>query len=98
MDKKTYHLIRCVQLGEMPLYLIFYEDKRGRQSHCVMLCTLKKLRMLLRKKRGFTNPEQYGNIVYSGHAEKPSETLSAMLKARYDFDINALESTASDLY
>lgn len=81
----------------MPLYLIFYQDVRGRPSHCVMLCTFKKLRLLLRQKRGFTNPEQYGNIIYNGNTETPSDTLSALLKSRYNFDINAIESTALDI-
>ena len=98
MKNNLYQLTRCVQCGEMPLYLIFYKDKRGRQSHCVMLCTFKKLRMLLRKKYGFSNPEQYGHIIYNGHAEKPAEMLSAMLKARYDFDMDRLESKTSDIF
>ena len=97
MKNNIYHITRCVQCGEMPLYLIFFRDKRGRESHCVMLCTLKKLKMLLRKKRGFKNPEQYGNIIYNGHTGMPGEVLTALLKSRYDFDTAVLEGSSSDL-
>ncbi len=98
MKENLYHITRCVRCGEMPLYLIYYQDRRGRQSHCVMLCTLKKLRVLLRQKKGFSNPGQYGNIIYNGHTEQPNDTLSAMLKSRYDFDIEDPDRYAMDVY
>lgn len=86
MTKKLYNIVKCIRLGEMPLYLLFYQDKYGRQTHSVMLCTLKNLRVLSRLRHGFESPEQYGHVLFSGHSDTPSEAMVALLKSRYDFD------------
>jgi hypothetical protein len=92
MLKNHYFIERYVQCGEMPLFLIFYRDRRGAHSHCAMLCTYKNLRLLLRQRKGFSAPEQYGRVLYASHTEKPNDAFRYMLKERYGFDFEAYEN------
>lgn len=90
MNKNLYFIERYARCGEMPLFLIFYRNRNGSQRHyCVMLCTLKNLRLLLRQRRGFTDPAQYGRIIYSHRGKELNDIVKYMLKARYDFDMDA---------
>ncbi len=88
MKKDLFYLDYYVRCGEMPLYLLFYRNKSGRPMHCAMLCTMKNLRQLLRKRKGFTDPKQYGQVVYQQYDEKPNEELVGMLKSRYYYDLS----------
>lgn len=88
MAKKRYHISGYVRCGEMPLYLIFYHDQRGYGEHSVMLCTHRKLRTLLRQKKGFETPNIYGKIIYKGKESAPYPTMGMLLKARYGFDLS----------
>jgi hypothetical protein len=95
MHKNRYFLTSYIRCGEMPLYLIFYQDHQGRGGHSVMLCTLKKLQELLRQFKGFNSPKQYGKVLYHSRENEPSDTLRAILKARYSFDLSYSETTSS---
>lgn len=90
MNKKQYIISNYVQCGEMPLFLIFYHDRRGNDGYCAMLCTHKKLRDLLRLKRGFSTPDNYGHVIYQGSGKEPNDVLKDMLKARYDVNFDNL--------
>jgi hypothetical protein len=76
----------------MPLYLIFYHTRRNLFSHCVMICTFKNLKLLMKQRRGFSDPGLYGNILYTSHDDKPNDMLKSLLKARYDFNLENFES------
>jgi hypothetical protein len=89
MRKMLYHIHHYIRCGEMPLFLIFYRDQRGNRGHCVMLCTAKNLRLLLRQRKGFSNPSDYGQVLYTSRSEEPSDMLKYMLKERYGFDLSA---------
>ena len=91
MTKNLYFIDRYIKCGVMPLYLVFYRNKHGHYAHCAILCTVKKLRALLRQRKGFKNPEQYGRVLYSGYTAEPSELLKQIIKVRYDFDLNHVE-------
>lgn len=84
---------RYVRCGEVPLFLIYYQDRRGQGKHSVMLCSFRKLRQLLREKRGFTEPARYGRVLYTGRTNTPNEVIRSMLKERYDFDLDDYEAS-----
>lgn len=88
MGKKLYFIDRYIKCGVMPLYLVFYRDNSGRTSHCAILCTVKKMRMLLRQRKGFESPQSYGKIIYKGFSREPSELLKQIIKVRYNFDLD----------
>jgi len=82
-----YFVERYVRIGEMPLFLIFCRDRQGMQHYCVMLNSLKKLRQLVRMRRGFSDPMLYGNVLCIGRGGVINDAVRHMLKARYDFDL-----------
>lgn len=86
MIKNLYFIERYIQCGEMPLFLIFYKDRHGNRGHCAMIVSYKNLRSLLRKRKGFSDPAQYGRILYTSHSDEPSDSLRFMLRERYGFD------------
>lgn len=88
MTRQRYHITGYVRCGEMPMYLIFYSDRRGYGEHSVMLCTHRRLRALLRQKKGFDSPADYGKVVYRGREGAPYPTMDILLKARYGFDLS----------
>lgn len=98
MAKNIYFIDRYMRCGELPLYLIFYRNQNGRKAHCVMLCTMKNLKLLLRQRKGFKNPNHFGNVVYNGYAEKPRDELQAMLKSRYYFELPFNEESTFDAF
>lgn len=85
----AYFIERYVRLGEMPLFLIFCRDRRGLQHYCLLLRSVRKLRRLVHLRGGFTNPAQYGSVLSTSHSGAPNEQLREILKARYDFDLDA---------
>ena len=85
--KTPYFIERYVQCGEMPLYILFCRDKRGYERYCVMLCSHRVLRQLLRLKKGFTDPAQYGRLLVGGHGAEPNNVVKEILKVRYDFSL-----------
>lgn len=87
-QKKRYFLTNYLKCGAMPLYLIFFRDQRGFSEHRVMLCSFRKLRKLLRQVHGFDNPDDYGKVVYAGKSATPNQLLKAMIRSRYDFDLD----------
>ena len=98
MIHAPYFVDRYLRCGAMPLYLIFYKNRQGHRGHYVMLCTLKKLRKLLRQKRGFSSPEIYGRIIHKSFESEPSDILKYILKARYDFDLNQYANAESSMF
>jgi len=52
-----------------------------------MLCSLKRLRELVRIRRGFSEPSRFGRVLCVGHGAMPRDTVCEMLKARYGFDL-----------
>ncbi|MDX1974397.1 MAG: hypothetical protein SFT92_01850 [Rickettsiales bacterium] len=88
--KTRYFVTRCVRCGEMPYYLIFYHDIRQHPGQFVMLCTFAKLRQLLSSRHGFSDPQQYGKVIYKNREGQPTEMLAELLKSRYDFDLNEM--------
>jgi hypothetical protein len=92
MAKSPYFLSHYMRCGEMPLFLLFYSDKRGNGGHCMMLCTYRKLRLLLRQRKGFSNPEKYGHVIYTSRGKEPNDMLKEMLKSRYGFDLSQYEA------
>lgn len=91
MHKKRYYIAGYVKCGEMPLYLLFYYDRRGYSEHSVLLCTHKQLKLLLRQTKGFETPKDYGKVIYKGRENAPYPTMGTILKARYGFDLNNAE-------
>lgn len=93
MEEKQYVVKQCVRLGEAPLFLVFYSEKRRPHTESVLLCTYRKFHELKRQKGLFSNPLSYGHMVYSNLHGQPTEALAAMLKSRYDFNLpNSAES------
>jgi hypothetical protein len=90
-----YFIERYVRCGEMPLFLIFCRDRGGWKRYCVMLCNIRNLRQMVRLRRGFENPKDYGRVLCTGEGSEPSEMIREMLKARYDFDLN--NNSASEI-
>lgn len=88
------HYQKC---GAMPLYLIFYKSMEGHKGHFAMLCSVKKLRSLLKQPRGFKHPEQYGRIIYKSYGGEPNEMLKGILKSRFYFDFDMARSNAGIL-
>ncbi|MFW0777017.1 MAG: hypothetical protein ACN2B6_04785 [Rickettsiales bacterium] len=82
----------------MPLYLIFFRNQQGVVGHYVMLCSAKKLRKLLKLKHGFSDPKEYGRIVYKSYEKEPNDTLKYMLKSRYDCDPDLLKGSENRLF
>lgn len=79
----------------MPLFLIFYHDQRGYGEHSVMLCSYRKLRKLLRQFKGFETPDDFGKILYTGSDSTLNPAIRAMLKQRYDFDLDKADTTGA---
>jgi hypothetical protein len=98
MKKKLYFVDRYVRCGAVPLYLIFYRTRQGQRSHFVMLCTLKKLRVLLSERKGFTDPAAYGQVIFKSHDSEPSDLLKYIIKSRYDFDLDQVTGTENRLF
>lgn len=98
MKKNLYIIDRYLRCGAMPLYLIFYKSRQGIKGHYAMLCNLKTMRFLLRQKRGFSDPDQYGRIIYKSYDSEPGDALKYILKSRYDFDLEKLNGTESSLF
>jgi hypothetical protein len=97
MKIHRFYLTRYVRLGSLPMFLVFYHNRRGRFGHSVMLCNFKTLRTLIRDARkGFSDPADYGRVLYQSHANEPDDLLKDILKARYDFDLN-LDQSSQDL-
>lgn len=94
--KTTYFIESYVRCGEMPLFYLFCRDKKGRKQYCVMLCQFRQLRQLLRKRKGFNNPGEYGRVLFTGHGSEPADSIREMLKERYDFDLSSFPR--NDLY
>ena len=98
MDKNLYFIERYIRCGAMPLYLIFFRNQQGVVGHYVMLCTTKKLRDLLKEKKGFIEPKKYGRVIYKSFEKEPSDTLKYMLKSRYDCDPDLLNGDENRLF
>ncbi len=89
MKKNLFYLTHYTRVGALPVFLVFYHNRRGRFGHSVMLCNFKSLRQIIRKSRkGFTDPADFGRILYQSRGNEPDDMLRDILKARYDFDLN----------
>ncbi len=93
MNKSQYHVSRYVRCGHMPLYLIFCHNRYGQRRLCVMLCEHKNLKILLRQRRGFSNPKEYGRVLFNAYGSEPCSTLRSILKERFDFDLSRTTMT-----
>jgi len=97
MPKKNLYFIDHYQkCGAMPLYLIFYRNIDGRKGHYVLLCPMRKLRVLLRQHKGFSDPEKYGRIIYRGQESEPGDILKSILKTRYYFDLDVARNNSGN--
>ncbi len=98
MLKSLYLLNRCLRCGDWPIYVVFYQDRRGNARHSVLLCHFSDIRRLLRKRRGFEQVSDFGKVLYDNASVEPNELLRDILKARYDFDLNADETNRHLLF
>ena len=74
----------------MPMYLIFYRNRRGEARHCLMLCKAKKLRALLSQHKGVGSLDEYGRIIYKSYEREPGSMLKGLLRSRYGCDLDKM--------
>lgn len=89
MEKKLYFMQRYLRCGEMPVFLVFYRTKARRRGHGIMLCNHRGLRRLQEtQEEGFTDPSAYGRTLCRHTTNDGMEIVKAIVKLRYNFDMN----------
>jgi hypothetical protein len=78
---------KVVRCGAMPLYLLYLKNHQSK-GHCLMLCKASRLNRLLKNKDSVSTLQDYGKVVFLGSGQSPSDLTKALVKARYDIDLD----------
>lgn len=81
---------KLAKSGSVPIHYITCKDKIGRDCFYFVMSSYEKMKMLTGIQEGVFNVNDYGKVIESGFGKKPSQNVRERLKAKFNFDFDAL--------